>query len=185
MDYNTSRTQLNLPEYGRNIQKLVEYTKEIEDREEKNKAALAIINIMGNMNPHLRDINDFKHKLWDQLAIMSNFELDIDSPYPSPSRDELYESPEPIPYKEGELKFKTFGRTVTMFVKKAATYENQEERNALMKIIGGHMKKTFYLWNNEHLSDDAVIDIVKDMTKGKINLPKGFRFDDPKTKKRR
>ncbi len=185
MDYNTSRSQLTLPEYGRNIQSMVEHIKTIEDREERNLAALAIINIMGNMNPHLRDINDFKHKLWDQLAIMSNFDLDIDSPYPTPTIETLTEKPARIPYKTTEMKFRNYGRIIEFFIKEAKDYD-EEQKEALLKIVGGHMKKTYFLWNNEHVSDESICDIIKQLTKGEIDLPPTFKFEEAtKTKKRR
>ena len=97
---------MNLPEYGRNIQKMVEYAIQIEDREERNKAARAIISIMGNLNPHLRDVTDFKHKLWDHLFIISDFKLDIDSPYEKPTREILFEKPKPVPCSEYDIKYK-------------------------------------------------------------------------------
>ncbi len=109
-DYNTSRNRLKLPEYGRNIQKMVEYLMTIEDRDERNKMAHAVISVMGNMNPHLRDISDFKHKLWDHLSIMSDFQLDIDSPYKKPEPKVFNEKPRRVEYKLNEIRYKHYGR---------------------------------------------------------------------------
>ena len=93
IEYNTERPKLIIPEYGRHMQKMVDQAIAIEDREERNKVAKSIISVMGNLNPHLRDVPDFQHKLWDQLFIISDFKLDVDSPYEKPSREELQEHP--------------------------------------------------------------------------------------------
>ena len=107
MDYNSNRKKLLLPEYGRHIQKMVDYCVTIKDKEEKTKCAHAIIGNMGNMFPHLRDVNDFKHKLWDHLAIMSDFQLDIETPFELPKKENLYERPKKLPYKNQNIKYKT------------------------------------------------------------------------------
>ena len=143
MDYSTKRGPLILPEYGRNIQRMVEYIKTIEDREIRNQAAQEIINIMGNMNPHLRDINDFKHKLWDQLAQMSNFDMDIDSPYPTPQKETFESRPNRVSYTTGNLKYRYLGRIMQKLIKAAIKIEDKEKRDELVRIITNHMKKLY------------------------------------------
>jgi hypothetical protein len=139
-DYNTQRSHMILPEYGRNIQKMVEYTAQIEDREERNRAARAIIAIMGNLNPHLRDVSDFKHKLWDHLFIISDFKLDIDSPYEIPTREILFEKPRPGPYSEYDIKYKHYGKIIELLIKEAMAFEEGPEKEMLIKLIANLMK---------------------------------------------
>lgn len=159
-DYNSSRSLMVLPEYGRNIQKMVEYLKAIPDREERNRMAQAVINVMGNLNPHLRDVVDFKHKLWDHLAIIANFELDIDYPYEIPKREVLFEPPKRVPYNQSNLKFRHYGKVLENFVKSAAKMPNGPEKDSFVHTIANHMKKSYLTWNKEIVSDDV---ILKDM----------------------
>ena len=118
MEYNTQKKKLLLPEYGRNIQKMVDYLLTIEDREERTRAAKTVIDVMGNLYPHLRDVPDFRHKLWDHLAIMSEFKLDIDTPYPLPSLSKLQEKPERLPYSSNHIKYKHYGKLVEKLIDK-------------------------------------------------------------------
>jgi uncharacterized protein DUF4290 len=192
MDYNTQREKLLLPEYGRNIQKLVNYCKTIEDRDERTRVAMAIISIMGNLNPHLRDITDFKHKLWDHLAIISNFELDVDSPYPMPQRDILFEKPKQVPYKEEEIRYKHYGKVMENLIEKAAEYEEGEEKNALIEIIANHMKKSYLKWNKDVVDDKTIFRDLVLLSKNKIKVDeslvltesKEFQTRPPKKQKR-
>ncbi len=170
MDYNTSRKRLILPEYGRNIQKLVEYTKTIEDKEKRNEMAKAIINIMGNMYPHFKDIADFKHKLWDHLAIMSEFELDIDSPYEEPPKEKLRQEPASVPYNNKRIKYKHYGKTIEKLIKEAAKYEEDEEKDTLIEVIATHMKKNYLTWNKDSVSDDVIFDDLEELSKGQIKV---------------
>jgi hypothetical protein len=179
-DYNTSRSKLVLPEYGRNIQNMVEYMMTVKDREERNKLAYSVINIMGNMNPHLRDISDFKHKLWDHLAIMSNFKLDIDSPYAKPEAKLLNTKPKRIDYKTSEIKYKHYGRTLEMLVKAAAEYPEGDEKEQLIKIIANHMKKSYLTWNREVVTDGEIFKDLKLLSEGKINITDGIKLNDTK-----
>ena len=170
MEYNTSRKKLVLPEYGRNIQKMIELTKAEQDPEKRNKMAQAIIAIMGNMNPHLRDIADFKHKLWDHLAIISEFELDIDSPYELPEIETLQEKPENVPYNTNEAKFKHYGQTIEKMVQVAIDMEEGELKEILIQLIANHMKKSYLTWNKEAVSDEQIFKDLKIMSDGKIEL---------------
>lgn len=189
-NYNTQRKKLVLPEYGRNIQKMVDHLMTIKDWEERNKAARAVIGIMGNLNPHLRDVADFKHKLWDHLAIMSDFKLDIDSPYESPVPEVLYEKPKPIPYKSQEIRFKHYGKVMENLIEKASDYPEGEEREVLIRLIANHMKKCYLTWNREVVEDDVILDDLKTLSKGRIVVDKNMKLSETrdilyKTKKRR
>lgn len=176
MEYNTSRQKLVLPEYGRNIQKMVKLTMEEPDREKRNKMAQSIIAIMGNMNPHLRDIADFKHKLWDHLAIISDFQLDIDSPYEAPEIQKLQEKPENVPYKINSAKFKHYGQTIEKMVHVAIEMEEGELKEILIQLIANHMKKSYLTWNKEAVSDEQIFKDLKILSNGKIDI----NFEDNK-----
>jgi hypothetical protein len=169
-DYNTSRKKMDLPEYGRNVQKMVDHIKTIEDREERNKAARTIISIMGNLNPHLRDIADFKHKLWDHLAIISNFELDIDSPYETIERVKLLEKPNQLKYNQGGIRYKHYGKYMEQMIAKAVEMEEGEEKEALIRMLANHMKKSYLTWNREVVNDEHIFLDLKELSKGKIDV---------------
>lgn len=168
MDYNSNRSKLAIPEYGRNLQNMVNYIMTIEDRDERNRAARTIIDIMGTMYPYLRDINDFKHKLWDHLAIMSNFELDIDYPYSPPSRELFNTSPKKIPYNANRIKYRHYGRTIEILIEKAAAFENGKERDVLIKLIANHMKKSYVMWNKDSVSDEKILEDIEELSNGRI-----------------
>jgi hypothetical protein len=188
-NYNTERKRLVLPEYGRNIQKMVDFILTIEDREERNRAARALISIMGNLNPHLRDISDFKHKLWDHLQIMSDFKMDIDSPYEKPTPEVLFEKPKPIPYSNYNIKFKHYGRITELMIKEAVNYPEGKEREALIRLIANHMKKCYLTWNREVVTDDIIFEDLKALSGEKIVVDKEMKLSDSrdilaKTKKK-
>ncbi len=170
MEYNTNREKLILPEYGRNIQKLIEYIISVEDKEERNKLAIGIINIMGSMYPHLRDIPEFKHKLWNHLAIMSKFKLDIDSPYLSPSIETLSTKPEKVLYKKNNIKYKHYGKTLEYLIDAAVKMEDGEEKNALIELTANHMKKSYLNWNKDSVNDEKIFSDLEELSGGKISL---------------
>lgn len=180
MDYNSSRKDLILPEYGRNIHKMVDYALTIEDKEKRNKIVKSIIAIMGSMFPHLRDVNDFKHKLWDHVAIISDFKLDIESPYQLMTKDKLQEKPERLPYNNTKLKIRHYGKTVEALVQKACEIEDKEEREALIVLIIKHMKKSFYNWNKDNITDNKVLLDLKILAGGKLILEDDFKLPDQK-----
>jgi hypothetical protein len=180
MEYSTKRVKLILPEYGRNIQKMVEYIKTIEDRETRNAAAQEIINIMGNMNPHLRDINDFKHKLWDQIAQMAEFKLDIESPYPTPLKETFTSKPNRVPYTEGKLKYKYLGRIMQKLIKAATLIEDKEKQDELIRVITNHMKKLYVIWNKDTVEDSAIFDKLTELSAGKLLVEDGTRLIESK-----
>ena len=178
-DYNTSRKKLILPEYGRNVHKMVDHTISIQDREERNKAARTIISIMGNLNPHLRDYGDYKHKLWDHLAIISDFRLDIDSPYEKPEPAKLAEKPASIPYAQETIKFKHYGKYIRNMIHKAVEMEEGEEKNVLIALLANHMKKSYLTWNRENVSDEQIFNDFMELSQGKINLqPENLKLSE-------
>ena len=140
LEYNSQRSHLIIPEYGRHLQKLIDQATAIEDREERNKAAKYIISVMGSLNPHLRDVPDFQHKLWDQLFIMSDFRMDVDSPYPIPSKDILTQKPDRLKYPQNFPKYRFYGNNIKYMIDVANSWEESELKNALVLVIANHMK---------------------------------------------
>ena len=171
MSYNSSRSDLAIPEYGRNVQMMIDYAKGIAEREERNKIASAIISVMGQLFPYLRDIEDYNHKLWDHLHIMANYELDVDSPYPMPSKEALNEKPPRVAYPQSKVRYGHYGKILEGMIKKASAYEEGEEKNTLALIIANLMKKHYLTWNRNSVSDDLIKDQLSQLSDGKINLP--------------
>jgi hypothetical protein len=176
LEYNTEREHLIIPEYGRHIQKMINYAKSRETKEERDKLAKAIISVMGNLQPHLRDVPDFQHKLWDQLFIMSNFELDADSPYEKPSQELLAERPEPLKYPQNHPKYRFYGNNIKTMIDVCNTWEEGEMKEALKYTIANHMKKCFLNWNKDTVEDDVIYDHLIELSNGKINM-KGSEED--------
>ncbi len=168
MDYNSNRKKMAMPEYGRNIQNMVDYVLTITDRTERNKATQTIIDIMGNMYPYLRDINDFKHKLWDHLAIMSDFKLDIDSPYETPNKSTFSEAPKKVPYSSHKLKFRHYGVMIEKLIEKAASFEPGEEKEVLIKLLANQMKKCYLTWNKDAVDDEKIYEDLNILSGGRI-----------------
>jgi len=166
--YNTQEKRLALPEYGRNIQNLVDYCVSITDREERTRCANAIVVVMGNMFPHLRDVNDFKHILWDHLAIMSDFALDIDYPYEVLKREDLYARPKRLPYTQGKIAYKHYGKILENMIKQANIYEEGEQKECLISLLANHMKKSFLTWNKEVVDDRKIFKDLEYLSAGKI-----------------
>jgi len=174
MNYTTLEGKLIMPEYGRNIQQMVAYAMTIEDREERTRCVKTVINTMGNLFPYLRDVNDFKHKLWDHIAIMSDFKLDIDYPYEIVKAENLYTRPDTIPYKNSRIHYQHYGRTLEEMIEKVADYEDGNEKNELIRLIANQMKKCFLTWNKEVVDDKKIFDDLRELSKGRINVPNDF-----------
>lgn len=170
LEYNTEREHLIIPEYGRHLQKMINHAKTRETKEEREKLAKAIISVMGNLQPHLRDVPDFQHKLWDQLFIMSNFELDVDSPYPKPSKEVLSERPDPLKYPQNHPKYRFYGNNIKTMIDVANTWEEGELKEALLYTIANHMKKCFLNWNKDTVEDVVIFDHLYELSNGKIDL---------------
>ncbi|HOZ31056.1 MAG TPA: DUF4290 domain-containing protein [Bacteroidales bacterium] len=178
MDYNTQRAQLQLPEYGRTIQKMVDYCCSIEDKNERTKAAHAVIAIMGNMNPHLRDVADFKHKLWDHLAIMTDFKLDIEWPYPLPDMDLLNQKPKKLPYSDDRFKFRHYGKFIEEVLKKINDIEEPAKKNALIELMANHMKRSYMTWKKESISDDIVFKELSIIVNNSVEIPENIKLNE-------
>ncbi len=174
MEYSTLNGKLIMPEYGRNIQQLIDYAVTIEDREERTHCVHAIVNIMGNLFPYLRDVNGFKHKLWDHVAIMSDFKLDIDYPYEIVKPENLHQRPDRIPYKNSRITYMHYGRTLEEMIDKVGDYPEGEERNELIKLIANQMKKCFLTWNKEAVDDRKIYDDLRELSNGKIDVSDDF-----------
>ena len=170
LQYNSERTNLIIPEYGRHIQQLVNHCVSLEDLEERNKMSKAIVNVMGNLQPHLRDVPDFKHKLWDQLFIMSDFKLEAESPYPQPSREELAEKPDPLPYPKTASKYRFYGNNIQTMIDVANSWEAGDAKEGLTFVIANHMKKCYLNWNKDTVDDSAIFKHLFDLSDGKIDL---------------
>ena len=170
MEYNTQQMRMPLPEYGRSIQNMVNYALTLETKEERQQCASTIIDVMSNMFPHLRDVPDFKHKLWDHLAIMSDFKLDIDYPYEIVRKDNLHTRPDSIPYPQSRIRYRYYGKTTERLVQKAVEIEDENERNQLVAMIASHMKKNYLTWNRDSVDDDTINDDLLELSEGRLKL---------------
>ena len=170
MEYNTQRKKMELPEYGRSVQNMVDHALTIEDREERQRCADTIVNIMGGMFPHLRDVPDFKHKLWDHLAIMSDFKLDIDYPFEIVKKEDLVVKPEQLAYPNADFRYRHYGRFLEGMVKKAVEIEDEEEKKQLINLLAVQMKKDLNNWNKEGIEDQKIVDDLREYSNGAIDL---------------
>lgn len=173
MEYNTTRNHLIMKEYGRNIQKMIEYLLTIEDRDQRQANAMALIELMGTLNPHLRNVEDFRHKLWDHLFLISDFKLDVESPYPIPTRETLRYKPERLTYPKKYPKLRHFGKNLEMVIDKALNEENPEKKEGFTQTIGNYMKLAYSNWHKESVHDDAVRSELSTITDGKLEFHPG------------
>lgn len=170
MEYNTTREHLIIREYGRHIQKMVDYILTIEDREKRTKNAFAIIELMGFLNPQVKQVEDYKHKLWDHLHYISDFKLDVDCPYPVPVRESYTEKPEPMPYPDHIAKHHHLGKNIELLIEKALKEEDEEKRQGLANAIGYYMKLTYSNWHKELVHDDNIQSELAAITGGKLEF---------------
>ena len=190
-DYNTTRKKLILAEYGRNVQNMVKYIVELPTKEERNRYAQVVIDLMGFLNPHLRDVADFKHKLWDHLNIISDFKIDVDSPYPKPSEDAIRFKPAPLPYPQQRIKFKHYGKTVELMISKARAIEDPTRKQLMVQNIANFMKMAYVTWNKDTVADETIIKDLRDMSNGDLQLQENvnlhrveFRAPNPVNRQR-
>jgi hypothetical protein len=170
LQYNTSRILLKIPEYGRHIHKMIDQAIGVKDRDERNKIAKAIIGVMGNLNPHLRDVADFQHKLWDQLFIMSRFELDVDCPFEKPDKNLLEARPGSLNYPQNFPKYRFYGNNLKNMIDAAIKWEEGELKDALVFNIANHMKKSFLNWNKDTVDDKVIFDHLNELSDGKLEV---------------
>lgn len=180
LEYNSEREHLIIPEYGRHIQKLVNHCIKLEDIEERNIMARAIVQVMGNMQPHLRDVPDFQHKLWDQLFIMSDYKLDVDTPYPKPERELLQAKPAGLPYPKSASKYRFYGNNIQIMIDTALTWEEGEMKDALVFTIANHMKKCYLNWNKDTVDDETIFSHLAELSGGQLVLTDKEILSEPK-----
>jgi hypothetical protein len=171
LEYNTERKKLIIPEYGRHVHQMVDQAVLVKDKAERNKMAKAIIGVMGNLNPHLRDVPDFQHKLWAQLFILSDFQLDVDSPFEKPSED-IYKNSKPnkLNYPQNHPKYRFYGNNIKKMIDIAIGWEDGDLKNKLVLNIANHMKKCFLNWNKDSVEDKVIVDHLLDMSNGDLKL---------------
>ena len=170
MEYNTTRSYLTMREYGRHIQKMVDYVLTIEDKEKRQRNAMSLIELMGFLNPHLKNVEYFRHKLWDHLFLISDFKLEVDSPYPIPTRETLKAKPEPLPYPKRYPKFNHLGKNIEIVINKALKEENPEKRQGFANAIAYYMKLTYSNWHKELVHDDNIQTELQSMTDGQLEF---------------
>jgi len=179
MDYNTKRKKLPMPEYGRNIQNMVDHLFTIEDREKRNQSAQAVIDVMGNLYPYLRDVAEYKHKLWDHIAIMSDFKLDIDYPYEPPSPDILTEKPRRVPYNHNDIKIRHYGLITEKLIQKATEMEG-EEQQILIEQIANQMKKLYMAWNKDAVDDEKIFSDLEELSGNRLKVSRDLKLAEVK-----
>ena len=176
MTYNSERTDLIIPEYGRSIHNMVNFALSVSDREERNKVAQAIISVMGQLFPYLRDIEDFNHKLWDHLHIMANFQLDVDSPYPKPEAETFASKPDLIAYPSSRIRFGHYGKIVQEMIAKASDMEDGEEKTAFTAAIANLMKKHYVMYNRSSVEDKVIVQQIGELSNGKLSVDESIEL---------
>lgn len=169
-DYNSTRPRLILAEYGRNVQNMVDYICDLPTREERNEYAQVIIDMMGFLNPHLRDVADFKHKLWDHLHIISDFKIDVDSPYPIPERDAIHPKPEMLNYPQHRIRYKHYGHTIEDMIERATKVSDPEKKKSMTLAIANFMKLSYATYNKDSVEDDSIIKDLAELSRGELRL---------------
>jgi uncharacterized membrane protein YgcG len=176
MEYNTTRTKMLMPEYGRNVQRMVEYLMTLKDKDQRRRNAEAIVELMGTLNPNLKQIEDYKHKLWDHLVQMTDFKLDVDAPYPPPTPEQLFKKPDPIPYPQGNIEHRHFGKNLEQLIEKALKEKDPEKKQGFVQTIGYYMKLSYVNWHKEPVHDDMIKTELAALTNGELQYePGGYK----------
>jgi hypothetical protein len=175
-DYNSTRSKLLLTEYGRNVQNMVKYIVALPTKEERNRYAAVVIELMGFLNPHLRDVADFKHKLWDHLHIISDYQLDVDSPYPKPTPEAIYMKPKPLRYPHQRIRYKHYGKTIEMMIEKAKSIEEPERRKHMVQAIANFMKMAYVQWNKDSVADEMILSDLVAMSGGELRIEENINL---------
>ncbi|GAP43275.1 hypothetical protein TBC1_111425 [Lentimicrobium saccharophilum] len=176
MDYNSTREKLIIPEYGRNVQKMVAYVISIEDREKRTNLAKTLVNVMAQLHPDQRDTVDYKRKLWDHLHIIADYKLDIDGPYPAPAPEEKIKKPQSIPYPQEDIRFRPYGKNIAKMIEKACLFDDGPEKDALVKNIANHLKKSYLNWNRDSVNDELITEHLKVLSHGRLKLSEDTRL---------
>ncbi|MCU0423248.1 MAG: DUF4290 domain-containing protein [Bacteroidia bacterium] len=169
-EYNTARGAMLISEYGRNIQNMVAYAVTIQDREKRNRIAHSLVQLMGMINPGLKDTSDFKQKLWDHLFVISDFKLDVDSPFPIPTRESVYAKPDVMTYPQTPIRFRFYGKNIKMMIDRAANMEESPTKAGFINLIGSFMKQSCKNWNEEQLSDEEILSHLELLSAGRIKI---------------
>ena len=176
-DYNSTRNKLILSEYGRNVQNMVKYIVALPTKEERNRYAQVVIDLMGFLNPHLRDVADFKHKLWDHLHIISDFQIDVDSPYPKPEIEAIHMKPEPLKYPHQRIKYKHYGKTIELMMEKAKSIEEPDRKQHMVQAIANFMKMAYVQWNKDSVTDEMIISDLYNLSGGQLKLEENINLN--------
>jgi len=176
-DYNSTRNKLILSEYGRNVQNMVKYIVALPTKEERNRYAQVVIDLMGFLNPHLRDVADFKHKLWDHLHIISDYQIDVDSPYPKPSPESIHLKPQPLRYPHQRIKYKHYGKTIELMIEKAKSIEEPERKKHMIQAIANFMKMAYVQWNKDSVTDESILADLYAMSAGQLKPEEGINLN--------
>jgi hypothetical protein len=176
MEYNTQKTKLIIAEYGRNLQQMAMDCSRIEDREKRTRTAEFIVNVMAQMNPKVKESGDYRQKLWDHLYIISDFKLDVDSPYPPPSREVLVFTHQGLKYQQSSIRYRHYGKNIEAIIEKAVTYEEGPEKEALIKTIANHLKKSYLNWNRNSVDDDVILNNLAELSKSRLQLAEDHKL---------
>lgn len=177
MEYNTTRELLPITEYGRNVKKMIDYAVSVEDREKRNRLAKAIVMVMSQLNPQMRDNSEYKHKLWDHLFFLSDFKLDVDSPFPIPSKHIIESKPEKVAYPSHNITFKHYGKNIEKIIQKIMETEDAPKREALTMVIANHMKKSYLNWNRESVNDEVIAQHLDKLSGGNLKLTEEMKLN--------
>lgn len=176
MEYNTSQPPMTIAEYGRNVDRMIAYCLTLTDREERNRCARSIIRVMGILNPQMKEYADYEHKLWDHLFIISDYKLDVDSPYPKPEKGLLASKPEIVPYPQSNIRFKHYGKILEDLLKKAMAEEDPKNRELFTEQLAQLMKKHYLNWNRDSVNDQLIVEQLENLSGGKLKVSENFRF---------
>jgi Domain of unknown function (DUF4290) len=176
-DYNSTRSKLILSEYGRNVQNMVKYIVALPTLEERNRYAQVVIDLMGFLNPHLRDVADFKHKLWDHLHIISDFQIDVDSPYPKPSPEAIHMKPEPLRYPHQRIKYKHYGKTIELMIEKAKSIDDADRKRHMVQAVANFMKMAYVQWNKDSVTDETILSDLYALSGGQLKLEENINLN--------
>lgn len=177
--YNTERVRLYIPEYGRNVQKMVDYLKTIEDRDKRNQQAKAVIKVMEILNPAVHLQEDYEHKLWDHLFIISGFDLDVDAPYPMPAPESMHERPAPVPIQKTQIKASHYGRNIENMLELIADHEEGDVKTAMIATLSGYMRQQYLIWNKDTVSDETIFQDIEKLSDGRVKVPEGMKIARP------
>ena len=171
MDYNTQREKLVLPEYGRHVQKMIEQVKAIEDKEKRSEQMRAVVQVMGILNPQIREFNDYKHKLWDHAQVIGGFDLDIDAPYPAPTPQQFEAKPDVIRLPERPIKAACYGRNIENMIALIADREDDDIKKEMIRVLALYMRQQYLIWNKDNVSEETIFSDIEKLSEGKLKVP--------------